>query len=169
MDVAGTISVQSNQSGFSLIEGMLAAVILGTGLLALAGMQSIALVRNVDANELTRVTTLASDMMERIQYNRRNAFAYNGIDTQSPVNCNSIDAALQPMARGDCLQWDSLVDNFGLENIRGQVSVDLNPIQPISLNQRNVTVTITWLGSMNSDSSLKRTRTVTVRKIIAPE
>ncbi len=169
MLVNGGGPARNKEGGFSLLEGMLAAVILGTGLLALSGMQTIALVRNVDANELTRVTTLASDMMERIQYNRRNALNYNGIDTQNPANCNAIDPTAQPMARGDCLQWDSLVDNFGLENIRGQVVVDLNPIQPLALNQRNVTVIITWLGSMKSDSSRKRTRSVTVRRIVAPE
>jgi len=42
------------EGGFSLIEGMLAAVILATGLLGLASMQGVSLSRNVDANEMTR-------------------------------------------------------------------------------------------------------------------
>ncbi|MCS6316683.1 MAG: type IV pilus modification protein PilV, partial [Nitrospira sp.] len=65
-----------DQYGFTLIEGLVATAILGVGVLALAGMQAIALARNVDANELTRVTNLASDMTERIQYNRQNVDAY---------------------------------------------------------------------------------------------
>src|SRR5688572_33214248 len=79
-----------DEQGFSLLEGMLAAVLLGTGLLAMSAMQGIAFVKNVDSHELTRVTILASDMMERIQFNRRNAISYNGINTQSVTNCNVI-------------------------------------------------------------------------------
>lgn len=154
-----------NEEGFTLLEGMLASAILTVGLLALSGMQGIALVKNVDANELTRITTLASDMMERIQFNRRNAVAYNGIDTQSVTNCSGISAGAQPMASGDCLLWDSIVDGTQFENVRGLVTVSaVKP--PTSLNQRDVTVTITWVGSSNS---AKRSRTLTLQRVVAPE
>ena len=156
------------ETGFTLIEGMLATVILGIGLLALSGMQSIALVKNVDSNELTRVSTLASDMMERIQFNRRNAIAYNGIDTQSVTNCAGINATTQPMASGDCFLWDTMVDGTQLQNVQGTVTVS-NVIAPIALNQRNVTVTITWMGSMKSDQTVKRSRTLTLQRVVAPE
>jgi type IV pilus assembly protein PilV len=148
---------------------MLAAVILGTGLLAMSGMQAIALVKNVDANELTRITSVASDMMERIYFNRRNAVSYNGIDTQSPTTCNAISVTTQPQAKGDCLLWQSVVTSTQLENVQGRVTVDLNPIAPTVLGQRNVTVTITWLGSMNSGSTTKRLRSLTLNRVVAPE
>ena len=93
---------EKNEGGFSLIEGMLAAVILAIGVLSLAGMQMFSLGRNVDANETTRVTNFAADIVERIQFNRRNALSYNGIDTN--IAC-TINATTQPMARGDCDQW----------------------------------------------------------------
>ena len=158
----------SGEQGFSLLEGMLAAVLLGTGLLAMSGMQGIALVKNVDANELTRITTLASDMMERIQFNRRNAISYNGIDTQSAVNCNTISATTQPQAKGDCLLWDTLVDGTLLQNVKGTVTVS-NVLPPTVLGQRNVTVTITWQGSLKSDSTVKRPRSLTLNRVVAPE
>jgi type IV pilus assembly protein PilV len=157
-----------DERGFSLLEGMLAAVLLGTGLLAMSAMQAIALVKNVDANELTRITTLASDMMERVYFNRRNAFTYNGIDTKSATNCNLIDAMSQPQAKGDCLLWDSLVDGTQLEDIQGRVTVS-DVIAPMVLGQRNVTVTITWLGSMKSGSTVKRPRSLTLNRVVAPE
>lgn len=156
------------EQGFSLLEGMLAAAILGTGLLALSAMQGIALVKNVDANELTRITTLTSDMMERIEFNRRNAVSYNGIDTQNPADCNAISVTAQPQAKGDCLLWDSLVKNTQLENVQGTVTVS-NVIAPTVLNQRSVTVTITWLGSLNSGSTVKLPRSLTLNRVVAPE
>lgn len=160
--------LHTDEQGFSLLEGMLAAVLLGTGLLAMSAMQGIAFVKNVDANELTRMTTLASDMMERIQFNRRNAFNYNGINTQSAANCNAISATAQPQARGDCLLWDSLVDGAQLENVLGTVTVS-DVIAPALLGQRNVTVTISWMGSLKSDSTVKRARSVTLNRVVAPE
>jgi len=156
------------EKGFTLLEGMLATVILSVGLLALSGMQSIALVKNVDSNELTRVSTLASDMMERIQFNRRNAIAYNGIDTQSVTNCSGISATAQPMASGDCFLWDSMVDGTLLSSVRGTVAVS-NVVLPTELNQRNVTVTITWMGSMKSDQTIKKSRSLTLQRVVAPE
>jgi len=157
-----------NEQGFSLLEGMLAAVLLGTGLLAMSAMQGIAFVKNVDSSELTRITTLASDMMERIQFNRRNAISYNGIDTRSATNCNTISATTQPQARGDCLLWDSLVDGTQLQNVQGTVTVS-NIIAPTALGQRNVTVTISWVGSLKSDSTVKRARSLTINRVVAPE
>lgn len=157
-----------SEQGFSLLEGMLAAVVLGTGLLAMSAMQGIALVKNVDAKELTRVTTVASDIMERIYFNRRNAVNYNGIDTQNSTTCNNINAA-QAQAKGDCVIWQNLVTGTQLQNVQGKVTVDLNPIAPTVLGQRNVTVTITWMGSMNSSSTVKRSRTLTLNRVIAPE
>ena len=167
--VCGRVRARTRDDrGFTLLEGMLSAVILGTGLLAMSAMQGIAFVKNVDSNELTRVTTLASDIMERIQFNRRNAFTYNGIDTVSATNCNAISAASQPQAKGDCLLWDTLVDGTQLQNIRGTVTVS-NIIAPTALLQRNVTVTITWLGSVKSDSTVKRTRSLIMNRVVAPE
>ena len=159
---------RADERGFTLLEGMLAAVLLGTGLLAMSAMQNIALVKNVDSNELTRVTTIASDIMERIQFNRRNAISYNGIDTSSATNCTGISATTQPQAKGDCLLWSSLVTGTQLQNVKGTVTVS-NILAPTALDQRNVTVTITWVGSMASDSTVKRGRSVTLNRVVAPE
>jgi type IV pilus assembly protein PilV len=154
------------QSGFTLIEGMISAAILGAGLLALSGMQAISFSRNVDANELTRVTNLTADMMERIQFNRRNVAAYNNIDT---FNVATQPPSSQAMARGDYAQWQILLNTSGLTGVRGQINVA--PVGPVTppLNQSSVTVTISWRGSVRNDTSVTRNKSVTMATIIAPE
>lgn len=152
------------EAGFSLIEGMLATVILAIGLLALSGMQAISLGRNMDANELTRATTLAADMMERIQFNRRNVANYNGIDTSSACN-----AGLPAMAMGDCTQWTNLLASTyasGLAGARGWVTV--TAAGPTGLNQNSVTVWITWTEAGGA-GKIVRSRTVTLNSVIAPD
>jgi type IV pilus assembly protein PilV len=153
------------EGGFSLIEGMLAAVMLSVGLLALAGMQGISLGRNVDANELTIATNLAADMVERIQFNRRNVAAYNNIDT--------LVGATQPstnvMASGDYVQWQSRLIASRLSGVQGRVAVTATGPTAPALNQSLVNVQVTWRGSINSDTSASRVRTLTLATVIAPE
>jgi type IV pilus assembly protein PilV len=147
---------------------MVAAVILAIGLLGLANMQAFALVRNVDANEMTRVTNFATDIVERIQFNRRNAIAYDGIDTA--MAC-TIDSTAQPMARGDCDQWRNLLTGgfaTGLGGLRGTVAVaTVGPTAP-PLNQRRVLVTITWTGAAGA-GKVALQRQVAITTVVAPE
>jgi len=154
------------RSGFTLLESMIAVLILSTGLLALAGMQTISFGRNVDANELTRVTNLAAEMVDRIQFNRRNVMAYNGIDT---LNVATQPPSTQPMARGDYAQWQALLSESGLPSVQGSVAVaPTGPTTP-SLNQSLVTITVSWFGSVRGETSAKRNRSITFRTVIAPE
>lgn len=164
--------IRAGQDGFTLIEGMFAGVVLAVGMLAMAGMQSMSLGRNVDANEVTRVTNLAADMVERIQFNRARAAAYNGIDT---LNAGTQPPATEPMARGDYTQWQTLLNGSGLTGVQGLVAVtnpwnDPDPaLNPVTLNRRQVAVTINWLGSVKSETSVRRNKTMTLVTIVAPE
>ena len=161
---------EESEDGFTLLEGMLAAVILATGLLGLASMQGYSLGRNVDANEMTRVTNFAADIMERVQFNRRNTLAYNGIDTN--VAC-TINATTQPMARGDCDQWRNLLMGglaAGLGGLRGQVAVTaIGPTAPLPpLNQNRVVVMMTWTGASGAGKIAKQMG-ITITNVVAPE
>jgi type IV pilus assembly protein PilV len=154
----------SGEDGFTLLEGMMAAVVLAIGLLALAGMQGIALGRNVDANELTLATNLAADMVERIQFNRRNALIYNNIDTLTA----STNPTSNIMASGDYIQWQTRLQQSRLPGVQGRVAVtNTGPINP-PLNQSQVVVMVNW-QSKTPTSATVRTRNVTLTGVIAPE
>ncbi|MDH4328587.1 MAG: prepilin-type N-terminal cleavage/methylation domain-containing protein [Nitrospira sp.] len=154
----------SGERGFTLLEGMIASAILSTGLLALAAMQGMAITSNVDANDLTRVTTVATDILERMQFNRKNASAYNGINTGNTTPCGAIT---QPQARGDCLLWSSAVSATNFDSI--QATVTVSDVAPAVLAQKSVTVTLTWVARQNAGSYIKRNRALTVNRIIAQE
>jgi type IV pilus assembly protein PilV len=164
-----------NETGFTLIEAMIASVILAVGLLALSFMQATTLSRNGDSNELTRATSLASDMVERIRFNRSRVLAYSnsgaGITSAGGGNCSTINATNEPMARGDCDQWVALLNGpygAGLSGLVGTVSVVPNgPITP-PMNQNLVTVRISWTTTAGLDK-LARSRQVVINTTIAPE
>lgn len=158
-----------NVNGFSLLEGMIAAAIVGTGLLALLGMQASSLTHNVDAKDLTTATNLAADMVERIAFNRKNAAIYHGIDT---MNGSTQPPTSQVMARGDYTQWSALLAGSGLSNAGGVVQVQLQDLNPAtnttSLGRRLVTVSVSWSAKREGTSS-RRARTVSLATVVAPE
>jgi len=147
-------------AGFTLVEGMIAMVMLAVGLLAIAGLLDVALSRNVDANDLSQATHLASDMMERIRFNRANVSAYSGIDS---ANSTTRPPSTQPMAQGDYDQWSARLAGARLGGARGQVAVAaLGPQGASGLNQSQVTVTVTWSGAVLP-------HTLTLTTVVAPE
>ncbi len=69
-------SCQHQHKGFTLIEVLIAIVILSIGLLGVAAMQIRALQYNHDAYLRSQITNLATDISERIRLNRENAADY---------------------------------------------------------------------------------------------
>jgi len=163
------------EKGFTLIEAMVSSAILAVGLLGLAGMTTLSFTRNSDGNETTVATNLAAELVERMQFNRRNLVnGYNGINLTSanPVLCTQ-DPVNQPVARGDCLQWQARLFASGLIGAQAQVTVAL--VGPVILNQRNINVNVTWTGSSRntitggSAAWVPGTKAVLLNTIIAPE
>ncbi len=174
MRTIGDRGCRRGEGGFTLIEVMAAVLVLAVGLLAIAAMQDMALSRNVDANELSLITNLTSDMVERIRFNAVNVTAYNGIDTTS---AGTQPPAAQPMARGDYTQWKNRLESAGLQNVRGWVSVKATG--PAALSQNEVIVGVAWTGRGNlgtgvggqgtTGGKLFRARTINIRTVIAPD
>jgi len=163
------------EQGFTLIEVMLSSAILAVGLLGLAGMTTLSFTRNSDGNEMMVATNLAADLVERMQFNRRNLVAgYNGINLTSANPALCIQNALtQPVARGDCQQWQARLFASGLVGVQAQVAVAA--VGPVGLNQNNINVTVTWTGASQntiaggSAAWVPGTKRVTLNTMIAPE
>jgi len=61
------MSMNLKEKGFTLLELMIAMVVLGIGILALIQMQVAAMSGNSSANQMTIATTLAQDQIERLK------------------------------------------------------------------------------------------------------
>ena len=158
-----------HQRGFTLLEAMVAAGVLSVGLLGLAGLSGMALGKNVDANDMSRVTNLAADRAERIQNNRQRVMDYHGTATNAACPQS---VSTQRMAWGDCTQWSTLVANSGLQVAVGTVTaarLDPDPTtNPVTMNRFLVTVTVNW-QTRRTDVSTSRNKTAAFTTIIAPE
>jgi type IV pilus assembly protein PilV len=130
-------------NGFSLVEVMVALVVLSVGLLGIAGLYVITLRSGGGAIYRMQAVNLASDMADRIRANRRAQLAYNN----APANNNCYGAAAvadctpPQMAANDLLVWRAQVTGI-LPQGQGTVQAAGAAGAPFSY-----TILVSWMES----------------------
>ena len=94
------------QSGFTLLEVMIALVIFSIGLLGLSGLQAISLQNNQVAYSRTVATMLAYDMADRIRNNRTGTYSTAAIPAAAPTSCVTSSCLPAAMAAHDLWEWE---------------------------------------------------------------
>lgn len=80
----------SKQNGFTLVEILVAMVVLSIGLLGLAGLQSAALQSNFSANARTQATIYANNLIDRMRANPSDA------SETAYINANAVMSLAAP-------------------------------------------------------------------------
>ena len=139
--------------GFTLIETLVALVVLSVGLMGIAALYSQSLGAGRTANFRTQAVTLAADLADRIRVNRLAGNAYAGLPADN--NCDADGGAVPgdctpgQLAAHDLLRWQAAVAQT-LPNGVGAVAfnpITLPPTYTISVtwtevNQGNLTYTM---------------------------
>lgn len=110
--------------GFTLIEVLIAMLILAVGLLGLAGMQARSIRANLSAYNRSQATQLAYNMADRMRANTTEARKYNNFPPSIYATVLAVNAGLQAgctaiaggctpvqMARNDLAEWNILLTN----------------------------------------------------------
>jgi len=130
--------------GFSLIETLVAIVLLSIGMLGLAALQGRATLMGIESYQRTQALLLAQDMLDRIRANKPDATAFAGSDYGSIVAAGC--GAVPGVARDRCLWSNALAgaaERIGAQTVgtltggRGCVSVDAGG---------SVSVAVAWQG-----------------------
>jgi len=140
----------NKDSGFTLIEVLIATLILAVGLLGLAGLQAASIKNNLSAYNRSQVTQLAYDMADRMRANKNeslNPTTGNVIAASTYLTMAPADAAVQAncatvtgctgaqMAQNDLFQWNAALINI-LPSGTGTITV--------VAATRVFTITINW-------------------------
>jgi type IV pilus assembly protein PilV len=114
-------------SGFTLIEVLVAVVILAIGLLGLAGLQTATLRNNQSAYTRSQATQLAYDIADRIRAN-----PLGNYNNQAATNNDCVANTCTPtqMAGYDLAQWNSHLAS--LPSGTGIVCLDNTPLDGTS-------------------------------------
>jgi len=98
------IKLNSN-SGFTLIEVLIAMLVLAVGLIGMAGLQATSLRNNQSAYNRSQATQLAYDLNDKMRANKAAAASYVSIDVKDATvkaNCSSTTGcSIENMAEND--------------------------------------------------------------------
>lgn len=123
-------------SGFTLLEVLIALVVLSVGLLSVAALQGVGLRSSQGAYLTSQASLLAYDMADRIRANREDLVVYDGFETDCAVAGAGLSGA-------DLQEWSCAVEALlpdGLGRIDGEIVEDFGVIGTIT----QYTITVTW-------------------------
>lgn len=139
--------------GFTLIEVLIALVILAVGLLGTASLMTTSLQSNQGANRRSQASLLAYDLVERMRLNRNQAITTDDYTlsatsgTSSKPSCDDAGCTAHQQAQMDMFQWRAALTS-ALPDATALISRASNS---------KYTLTISWsdLGSAVKDTSAK--------------
>lgn len=156
-----------NMRGYTLLEVLVALVLISIALLGLAGLQIRAQQAEFEAYQRAQAMLLINDMINRIAVNRddniweqcyglsdaANGTPYLGTGSGAIANCDVGVVAQGDLAEADLAAWDDLLkgasetsggnDVGGLVDARGCIYFDVGP-------PKALTVTIAWQGDIET-------------------
>jgi type IV pilus assembly protein PilV len=97
----------NRQRGLTLIEVLIAVVVLAIGLLGIAGLQSAALANNLISYQYTQASTIAQAMLERMRANRDGVLAGGyALEPGAAVPSATANCATTTCSPAEQAQWD---------------------------------------------------------------
>lgn len=147
----------SRQSGMSLIEIMVAVVVVSVGLLGVARMEIFAKQSNVEAVQRTAATQLAQQIITKMRANPSQLSAYEGQvlgagKLAAPTSCENATCTTAQIAAWDLYQWEqSLMGTNEIATITNSNAGGLDTPRgciagPAGGGVGQYTVSISWRG-----------------------
>ena len=131
------LKTASKQQGFSLVEVLIALVIMSVGMLGIAGLYVQSLQAGRTSMFRHHAVALAGDITDRIRANPTAGVAYAGVGADNNCVAANIDCDVAGMAANDIWLWEQqAVDS--LPNGDVVINVDDTVVPPI------FTVTVSW-------------------------
>ncbi len=150
-----------NQSGMMLLEGLIAILVFSLGILALVGMQAVAVKQVTDAKYRSDASLLASQLLGTMWVNLDRRSTVTPATASANLKAN-FDTSEEDTSTA-LANWKAAVANTlpGIADDVNQPTVDVTAIG--TANDGTVTVTIFWLAP--GDPSPDAHRYVTVAQI----
>ena len=130
------------QSGFTLVETLVAMVVLAVGMLGIAALYIEGLRSGQASVSRTVAVNLASDMADRIRTNATAQAAYAGVGPGANNGCVNGAAACAPaqLAQEDWFWWLQDVQNRLPQGATAQILVDVAAAAPAT----QYDIALTW-------------------------
>lgn len=136
------------ERGFTIVEALVALVILAVGMLGIASLYVTTLRASGSAASRMQAINLASDLGDRIRANRTAEAAYAGAAAANGTTCIGAAATCTPeqMAAHDLFVWQAAIQ-AALPGGAGAVAVDAGA------NPTTYQISVTWVEASNLNQS----------------
>ena len=133
------------QRGITLIESLIAIVVLSIGLLGIAGLHVQSMSTGYSAFNRNKAVLLADDLLERIQANRANVLNYDGwnIAAAATPAIGFTPSTSATQVQRDQDEWTQLLQQRDTGLPAGQASVAVEQ-RAGTTSSFDVTITINW-------------------------
>jgi type IV pilus assembly protein PilV len=155
-----------SSKGFSLLEVMIALLVLSIGLLGLAGLQTFSLKFNHQSYERTQATLLIYDIMDRIMANpiAARAGVFDAVPPgalaatfTAPASCQTTGCSTSDLANYDLNSWKTQLETSKVLAQGTGAVTRMNPGDPSGCIYD---ITITWVENDITMSQTMRVRTI---------
>lgn len=135
--------------GFSMVEVLVALVVLCVGMLGIASLYVVTLQSSGSAISRTQAVNLASDLGDRIRANRNvpDSYTYDGSASLTDESCVGDSASCSPnqMAAHDLFVWKQQIESALPGNPTGTVALDESTVP------RTYLITVSWTEPSQPD------------------
>jgi len=102
------------QRGVTLVEAMIALLVISVGLLGIASLQLTAMNQNTSSLHNSQAVWYAYNMSDRIRANIGEFDTYNGARTSTSTaeDCMSVSCIPADMVKSDIAEWATMVGNL---------------------------------------------------------
>lgn len=139
------------EAGSSMIEVLVAIVILSIGLLGLASLQGRLQAVQIEAYQRGQALIIMNDMAGRLSSNRANAVSYV---TSTPLGVGTCPTAVTTRSEADLREWCLAIQGYAERRAgqsTGAMSNGLGCIDSIGNLSYRITVTWQGVGGQQSD------------------
>ena len=108
------LKLKQSQQGLTLVEAMIALLVISIGLLGIASLQLTAMNQNASSLNHSQAVWIAYNMSDRIRANISEFNNYNGIDTTNNYaqDCMTAACSNAQMRVADAADWSTMIGNL---------------------------------------------------------
>ena len=156
--------MRASQNGFTMIEVLVALLILSVGLLGIAGMQTLSVQMNVSARQSSQATYLAYYIIDRMRANRQaalgGAYDYDSDGCQKTPGTNNV-------AEKDLTTWLNMLCGMTTDGNEAPPMLPQDSTKGtgavVAVNDGVATVTVKWYDERWAQTGDDPVRTVTIQ------
>jgi len=144
---------RTSERGVSMIEVLVALLILTIGLLGVAGIQTQMQTSQLEAYQRSQAIVLMQDMVDRINANRKNVASYvtgTPLGTSNTTACSTTTT----IAQKDMCEWSKLLEGAAEVSGGNKVGAMIGARGCVTSPSANVyMITVAWQGMSAAGSS----------------